>query len=123
MKNSVYVNNTFWFATGGGRSTVLDLLQFSKSLDNGEVLSVESQQIMYKPMETNDGEKTSDGMGWGITEISGHKILYKMGGQPGTSTVILRAPEDHFAVAVACNIGYVENFNEIAFKAAGMILN
>jgi len=105
LRNAPYVDNSLWFAAGGGRSTVVDLVRFARGLDEGTALSSEAQQAMYKPMLTRDGQSTKYGMGWGITSMAGHTAVYWMGSQPGTTTVLLRIPEKRVAIAMACNLG------------------
>ena len=105
LRNAPYVDNNLWFAAGGGRSTVVDLVRFANGLDEGKALSREAQQAMYKPMMTRDGKSTKYGMGWGITGTAGHTAVYWMGSQPGTTTVLLRIPEKRIVIAMACNLG------------------
>ncbi len=105
IKNSDYVNNSLWFAAGGGRSTVIDMINFAKGLDQGKILTKDMQQIMYESMTTRDGSMTSYGMGWSLNNQSGFQEVVGMGGQPGTSTMLLRVPNENFAVAIACNLG------------------
>lgn len=105
LRNAPYVDNSLWFAAGGGRSTVVDLVRFAHGLDEGKALSREAQRAMYTPMVTRDGQSTKYGMGWGIIDVAGRTAVYWMGSQPGTTTVLLRIPEKRIAVAMACNLG------------------
>ena len=47
-----------------------------------------------------------------------------MGGQRGTSTLLLRVPEESFAVAMACNLGNIPTaLYEVAHEAAELFLS
>ena len=103
VKNCEFVDISSRFAGGGIRSTAVDLVNLSKSLDEGKVLSEENQMMMYTSMVTKDGRVTGYGMGWGIDFIQGFWNVSHGGGQQGTSTHLLRFPGEKFAVAVTCN--------------------
>jgi CubicO group peptidase (beta-lactamase class C family) len=115
LVNSVYINNSLWFAAGGGRSTVLDLLKFSKGLDNEVILPLKIQNQMYEPLTLIDGTKTGYGLGWRLNNESKNTIIHHGGGQPGTTTHLLRVPSLDFGLAIGCNLGYVDQVKEIAF--------
>ncbi|MBN1683038.1 beta-lactamase family protein [Candidatus Bathyarchaeota archaeon] len=116
LLNSVYINNSLWFAAGGGRSTVLDLLKLSKGLDNETILPHKVQNQMYEPMILIDGTKTDYGLGWRLNKESDYTIIHHGGGQPGTTTHLLRVPSLDFGLAIGCNLGYVDQIKEMAFE-------
>ena len=103
VKNCEFVDISSRFAGGGIRSTAVDLINLSKALDEGKVLSKENQMMMYTSMVTKKGHVTEYGMGWGIDFIQGFWNVSHGGGQQGTSTHLLRFPGEKFAVAVMCN--------------------
>lgn len=103
VKNCEFVDISSRFAGGGILSTAVDLVNLSKGLDEGKVLSKENQRMMYTSMVTKDGRVTEYGMGWGLDVIQGFWNVSHGGGQQGTSTYLLRFPGEKFAVAVTCN--------------------
>ncbi|MCP5107592.1 MAG: beta-lactamase family protein [bacterium] len=104
VKNAEFIDISSRFAGGGTLSTVLDLLKFSRGLDKGKILSLETQKKMYVPMMTKDKRRTRYGMGWSPDYLSGYWNVSHGGGQAGTSTYLLRFPGENFSVAVASNL-------------------
>lgn len=104
IKNAEFVDISSRFAGGGTLSTVIDLLKFSRGLDKGKIISLETQKKMYASMKTKDKRVTGYGMGWAPGYESGFWSVAHGGGQAGTSTHLLRFPGENFAVAVACNM-------------------
>jgi CubicO group peptidase (beta-lactamase class C family) len=103
VKNCEFIDISSRFAGGGIRSTAVDLINLSKGLDEGKVLSQQNQMMMYTDMVTKKGRVTEYGMGWGVDFIQGFWNVGHGGGQQGTSTHLLRFPVEKFAVAVMCN--------------------
>jgi CubicO group peptidase (beta-lactamase class C family) len=103
VKNCEFVDISSRFAGGGIRSTAVDLINLSRALDEGRVISKENQMMMYTSMATKQGRITGYGMGWGVDFIQGFWNVSHGGGQQGTSTFLLRFPGEKFAVAVLCN--------------------
>jgi len=103
VKNCEFVDISSRFAGGGIRSTAVDLINLSKGLDDGKVLSKENQLLMYTSMATKKDHVTEYGMGWSVDFIQGFWNVSHGGGQQGTSTHLLRFPGEKFAVAVTCN--------------------
>lgn len=121
VKNSEFVDISSRFAAGGTRSTVLDLIKYSRGLDRGEILSVEAQAEMYDPMQTSDGTSTGYGMGWGVGSHCGFWRVSHSGGQAETSTYLLRFPRENLAIAVASNLEGAP-CSRIAFNLASRVL-
>ncbi|UCC41474.1 MAG: serine hydrolase [Candidatus Aminicenantes bacterium] len=121
VKNCEFVDISSRFAGGGIRSTVVDLVNLSKGLDEGKVLSKETQKMMYTSMVTKNGRATEYGMGWGVDFIQGFWNVAHGGGQQGTSTHLLRFPGEKFAVAVTCNEEN-QNTSRYARLVSGLIL-
>jgi CubicO group peptidase (beta-lactamase class C family) len=121
VKNCEFVDISSRFAGGGIRSTAVDLINLSKGLDEGKVLSKENQGMMYTNMVTKDGHVTGYGMGWGVDFIQGFWNVSHGGGQQGTSTHLLRFPGEKFAVAVMCN-EEGQNTSRYAYLISSLIL-
>lgn len=103
IKNDEFVDISSRFAAGGVLTTVKDMLNFSRGLDNGGVLSLQAQERMYDSMQTKDGRFTGYGMGWRIGYLSGSWIVYHRGRQAGSTTHLLRFPNKNFAAFVVSN--------------------
>jgi CubicO group peptidase (beta-lactamase class C family) len=121
VKNCEFVDISSRFAGGGIRSTAVDLINLSKGLDEGKVLSIENQMMMYTSMVTKKGHVTEYGMGWGVDFIQGFWNVSHGGGQQGTSTHLLRFPGEKFAVAVMCN-DESQNTSRYSYLISALIL-
>jgi CubicO group peptidase (beta-lactamase class C family) len=121
VKNCEFVDISSRFAGGGIRSTAVDLVNLSKGLDEGKVLSNENQIMMYTSMSTKKGEITEYGMGWSVDFIQGFWNVSHGGGQQGTSTHLLRFPGEKFAVAVTCN-EEGQNTSRYSYLVSALIL-
>jgi len=121
VKNCEFVDISSRFAGGGIRSTAVDLINMSRGLDEGKVVSKENQMMMYTSMVTKKDRVTEYGMGWGIDFIQGFWNVGHGGGQQGTSTHLLRFPGEKFAVAVMCN-EEGQNTSRHAYLISALIL-
>ena len=121
LKNSEFVDMSSRFAGGGILSTPSDLVKLSRSLDQGKVLKPEFQKMMYSSMVTRNGHITQYGMGWFVDFIQGFWNVGHGGAQQGTSTHLLRIPEENFAVAVTCN-EEGQSTSRYALLTSGIIL-
>ena len=121
VKNCEFVDISSRFAGGGIRSTAVDLINLSRGLDEGKVLSMPNQLAMYTSMVTKKGSITEYGMGWGVDFIQGFWNVSHGGGQQGTSTYLLRFPGEKFAVAVMCN-EEGQNTSRYAYLVSALIL-
>ena len=59
---------------------------------------------MWTPQQTKDGKKTTYGLGWGVGERAGMKLISHSGGQAGTSTLLYVLPEKSIVIAAMCNL-------------------
>ncbi|MDH7513290.1 MAG: serine hydrolase [Clostridiales bacterium] len=112
LKNSEFVDISSRFASGGLRSTVVDLLKYARGIINGELVSQAAWKKMFSPMALRNGLFTWYGMGWDVEPWDGHFAAGHGGSQPETRTHLLIFPADRFAVAIASNL---EGSNLIAY--------
>ncbi len=104
LKNSEFVDMSSRFASGGIRSTVLDLLKFVKGLKTGKIISLSTLDKMFTSMVTKNGELTNYGYGWFVRPLHGHFIVYHTGSQQETRTFLAFLPKHDLAVSFACNL-------------------
>jgi len=121
VKNCEFIDISSRFAGGGIRSTAVDLINLSRGLDEGKVVSKQNQMMMYTDMVTKKGRVTEYGMGWGVDFIQGFWNVGHGGGQQGTSTHLLRFPGERFAVAVMCN-EEGQNTSRYAYLISALII-
>lgn len=103
LRNSEFIDISSRFAAGGTRSTVPDLLRYARGLNGGKLLSKKSLRDMHTSMHTKNGRLTTYGMGWHIKPVNGRFCAYHTGGQAETRTLLVRFPDEDFALALAYN--------------------
>ncbi|MFO8098687.1 MAG: serine hydrolase domain-containing protein [Salinibacter sp.] len=107
--NAPYVDNSNKWAGGGYLSTASDLVRFGDAMIQESVLSSETTELLFTPLETTDGESTEYGLGWRIgTDDHGRRTVGHTGGSVGGTTRFVIYPEQHVVVALISNLGGVE---------------
>jgi CubicO group peptidase (beta-lactamase class C family) len=99
------LHDTSMKVPGGGLvSTAEDLVKFGHALMKGTLVKQATLEQMWTPQQTKDGNKTTYGLGWGISERAGMKLISHSGGQAGTSTLLYVLPEKNIVIAAMCNL-------------------
>jgi len=122
IQNADFEDSSLFFAAGGCRSTVVDLIKYAKGLDEGKVLSKQEQEQLYDLTELKDGRIAFYGMGWGLLFQGAFWTVEHGGGQHGFRTYLLRFPYENFAVAVAHNLDNIDVPSKFAYLVASLIL-
>ena len=89
---------------GGLLSTSSDLVRFATALNTGKLLKNETCKQIWTRQATADGKETEYGLGWGITQRSGQKMISHPGDQAGTATVLVLFPDTGTSIAIMCNL-------------------
>lgn len=89
---------------GGLVSTAVDLVKFAIALNTGKLVKKTTIEQMWTSQKTKDGKETGYGLGWGLGEASGFKMVTHSGGQAGTSTLLVMLPEKGIIVAAMSNL-------------------
>ncbi len=105
LRNSEFIDVSSRFAAGGVRGTVPDLLRFVRAVQQGKLLSPQSQALTYTPMATREGQPIPYSAGWHVPPFKNRgRTVANDGGQPETRTFILNAPDHAFGLAFAMNL-------------------
>jgi CubicO group peptidase (beta-lactamase class C family) len=104
------------YAGGGVYTTVLDLLKFDRGLDGDRLLSEESKEIMFTPVEASPNYA----YGWIVVEFGGTKVIYHGGSSGGFNSEFRRYPDKGYTLVVLSN--YPEAASELANKIDCMLL-
>jgi CubicO group peptidase (beta-lactamase class C family) len=67
-----------------------------------------TRDLLWTAQKTTDGKFTEYGMGWGISQKFGLNLYGHTGGQQGTSTSIVLAPENRAGIVVLANMDGVD---------------
>jgi CubicO group peptidase (beta-lactamase class C family) len=89
---------------GGWLATAEDLVLYARALMAGKIVGRQSLDAMWTRSKLLNGETTGYGLGWNIAEVDGVKVVQHSGGQQGSNTHLLLAPEKGIAIAVLSNM-------------------
>ena len=104
--NAAYLDNSYKLPGGGWLSSADDLARFEVAMLHDALVSRAMRTMAWTPQRTSDGASTGYGLGWGIDTV-GRRVGHD-GGQQGTSTIILLAPDEQAGVVVLANIDGVD---------------
>jgi CubicO group peptidase (beta-lactamase class C family) len=105
LRNGRFIAPTILAYAGGGlRSTVLDLAKWDAALYTEKILKRSTLDQMWTPMKLNDGSNSSYGLGWGVTNYHGHRLISHTGSHmTGFKTALARFVDDKLTVIVFTN--------------------
>jgi serine beta-lactamase-like protein LACTB len=104
VHNAGVLDSSYKIPGGGLISSADDMANFEAAILAGKLLKPATQEMMLTAQRTADGNPTSYGLGWGITDKLGVHTIGHDGGQQGTSTAIILAPQKSAAVVVLTNM-------------------
>lgn len=90
-------------AAGSLLSTVIDMNIWFNGLRNGQLLSLNSYQMMIKPFKLNDGGISNYGYGLGLKKLNKYDSISHTGGINGFITHALYIPLADLYIAVLSN--------------------
>ena len=102
-RNNLYAHVVRGGPAGGGYSTVEDLLKFDQALRNGKLLKKESLDQLWRPYPEIGSEEY--GLGWGIDERAGGKVVGHTGGFDGISAAFNMYLDAGYTVVTLSNMG------------------
>lgn len=104
VRNAGVLDSSYKIPGGGLISSADDMANFASALLAGKLLKPATQQLMWTVQHTSDGNPTSYALGWGVADKLGLHLVAHDGGQQGTSTSIILAPQKSAAVVVLANM-------------------
>lgn len=115
VKNADFLDSSYKIPGGGWLSSAEDMAHFEAAILAGKLLKRSTLDLMWTPLKPSDGSEDSYGLGFGIGDENGIKTVGHDGGQQGTSTSFLIAPEKRAGVVVLTNMDEL-NPNELAVE-------
>jgi serine beta-lactamase-like protein LACTB len=104
VHNAGVLDSSYKIPGGGLISSADDMANFETAILAGKLLKPATQELMWTTQRTVDGKLTAYALGWGVTDKLGIHTVGHDGGQQGTSTAILIAPQRSAAVVVLTNM-------------------
>jgi len=121
LRNSALADTSNKIPGGGLCSTVEDLAKFAIAVQKGLLVKKETLTQMWTRQKTRDGQETSYGLGWSLTEHQGQKEVWHTGGQPRVSTILYMRPDQRLAVVLMSNLEGAR-LTELARQIADLVL-
>lgn len=92
------------FGTSGGLTTnVLDLLKYSDAIDRNEFVNAQTQNLIFSPNHTKDGEITPYGLGWFVQNYRGVDFYWHFGQTQGESGLFVKVPAKKLTLVILTN--------------------
>ncbi len=104
VHNAGVLDSSYKIPGGGLISSADDMANFEAAILAGKLLKPTTQEMMLTAQHTADGKPTTYALGWGIGDHFGLRIVGHGGGQQGTSTAIMIAPQKSAGVVVLANM-------------------
>jgi len=91
------------YPAGGFTASAKDFLGFTIAVASGRVLKPDILRQTWTRQTTSGGKQSPFGLGWGVSELDGRKMVGFNGLQPSTTTAIRYFPEEGAGIALFCN--------------------
>jgi D-alanyl-D-alanine carboxypeptidase len=114
-----------WIAlrpSGAFLSTALDLARWDIALDSDTVLSRSMRELMWTPVNLNNGTAARCGLGWFVDSWCGHRRVHHAGQLPGFRGDYERFGDDRLSVIVLFNEDGITSGESLALQVAGCYL-
>jgi serine beta-lactamase-like protein LACTB len=113
VQNSEFLDASYKIPGGGWLSSADDMANFEVAILADRLLSRRTRDAMWTPQrpstpQVKDEGHSSYALGWGTGDSAGVPDVGHGGGQQGTSTSILLAPEQRVGVVVLANMDGVD---------------
>jgi CubicO group peptidase (beta-lactamase class C family) len=104
VKNADFLDATYKIPGGGWLSSAEDIARFEVAILNDKLIKRSTRDLMWTPLKPSDGSKDGYGLGWGVGDENGIAVVSHTGGQQGTSTAFIIAPQQRAGVVVLTNL-------------------
>ena len=122
VMNADFLDSSYKIPGGGLLSSADDLAQFAVALLSDILVKPATRDLMWSAQHTSDGKPSPYGLGWGVGQTFGLHTIAHGGGQQGTSTFLLLAPDRRAAVIVLANMDNVA-VNHLADELLKVLLD
>jgi CubicO group peptidase (beta-lactamase class C family) len=104
VENADFLDSSYKIPGGGWLSSAEDMAKFEVAILNDKLIKRTTRDLMWTPLKPSDGSKDGYGLGWGNGEVGGVATIGHTGGQQGTSTAFILAPDKRAGVVVLTNM-------------------
>ncbi|MFT4512030.1 MAG: serine beta-lactamase-like protein LACTB [Planctomycetota bacterium] len=104
LQNSKLMDSSYKLGGGGLCASAPDLARFAQALMAGRLLKPETCKAMWTEQRTEAGKPVGYGLGFGVREIRGKRVVQHSGAQSRVSTMLCMLPDEQLAVVIMCNL-------------------
>ena len=104
VRNADFLDASYKIPGGGWLSSAEDMARFEVAILNDKLVQRKTRDLMWTRLKPSDGSKDDYALGWGNGNEDGMAYVAHSGGQQGTSTAFIIAPERRAGVVVLTNM-------------------
>jgi serine beta-lactamase-like protein LACTB, mitochondrial len=108
VQNAGVLDSSYKIPGGGFISSAEDMAHYEEAMLADKLVKRSTRDLLWTAQKTTDGKFTEYGMGWGVSQKFGLNFYGHTGGQQGTSTSIVLAPERSAGIVVLANMDGVD---------------
>ena len=112
VRNANFLDASYKIPGGGWLSSADDMAKFEIAVLSDRLMQRASRDVMWTAQtpapEGSEKDHRGYGLGWGTGALDGVDVYAHSGGQQGTSTFIMLAPERNSAVVVLINMDEID---------------
>ena len=113
VRNARFYDASNKYPAGGFTASAEDCLRFAIAVGTGQVLKPNFLEQAWTPRTTATGAKSPFGLGWGVGERQGRKMVGFNGLQPMTETSLRYFPASGAGVALFCNAEGAQGLSDL----------
>jgi serine beta-lactamase-like protein LACTB, mitochondrial len=102
--NADFLDSSYKIPGGGWLSSAEDMARFEVAILNDKLVRHATRDLAWAPLKPSDGSEDNYGLGFGSFTEDGVRFVGHSGGQQGTSTDFLLAPDRLVGVVVLVNM-------------------
>jgi serine beta-lactamase-like protein LACTB, mitochondrial len=122
VQNAGVLDSSYKIPGGGLISSADDMARFEIAIMANKLLKPATRDVMWTPQKVADGSQNDYALGWGTQKKYGLALVEHTGGQQGTSTSIILAPERRAGIVVLANMDGV-NSAELSTEILKIVLD
>lgn len=104
VENADFLDSSYKIPGGGWLSSAEDMARFEVAILNDKLLKPATRTLMWTPLHPSAAQPDTYALGWGTGAEDGIRYVGHDGGQQGTSTNFLIAPQKQVGVVVLANM-------------------
>jgi len=112
VRNAGFLDASYKIPGGGWLSSADDMAKFEIAVLSDRLIQRATRDVMWTAQtpapEGSEKDHSGYGLGWGTGTVNGVAVYAHSGGQQGTSTFIMLAPERNAGVVVLINMDEVD---------------